>query len=639
MKLTNVGRFDNIDAFIKYKLETYKEREKTLETLFEFMFSEEENIMAEISDGYRIKKFSYGKIKSEIIAMSPTLAERLCDVPKGAMVGICMANSINWIKVFWSVIICGYRPLLMNTTFPDDLLNGIIAEHNVGAVISDGKSFNTLTLFAEEITAPSEKKLEVGEFGTEVIFMSSGTTGSVKLCAYNGENFFYQVCDSYNIVKQCPEIAMHYNGELKQLALLPFYHVFGFIAVYLWFGFFSRTFVFLKDLNPSTIQNTIKKHEVTHFFAVPSVFERVHKAAVSKIKAKDKNSYKKFCRAVKMSISSRGLNRSIAKVMLKEVREGLFGDSVCFLISGGGGIDLEALKFFNGIGYHLANGYGMTELGITSVEKSASPKQLCKGSIGAPFGYTEYKIDPEGQLLVKGRTRASRIIIDGRSIDSDYDKWFGTNDLVREENGKYYHLGRADDLVIGSNGENLNPTIIEPMLTVQNCNGVCLIADEDNAPVLIASVQNCFSQSRLDGVFDDLHKAVSNANFDKLITKIVITSDPLMEKGDFKISRKRIRNRYIGGELSIVERTKTLEHIEAVSSKLEGEIIELIANALEKNPSNIDPTDHFFYDLGGTSFDYFALLDSVRSKYSVELTEDSTHYTARDFCDHIKSML
>ena len=637
VKLTNIGRFDNIDDFIKDKLEKYKDREKTMESLFEFMFSEETNIMAEISDGYRIKKFSYGQIKNEIIAMSPTLAEGLSCVPKGAMVGIYMSNSINWIKIFWAVLLCGYRPLLMNTAFPDTLLNGIIQKHNVGAVISDGKRFDTLTLLTNDVAVASDKALENTPFGEEVIFMSSGTTGEVKLCAYNGENFFYQVLDSYNIVKQCPEIATHYKGELKQLALLPFYHVFGFIAVYLWFGFFSRTFVFLKDLNPTTIQNTIKKHEVTHFFAVPSVFERVHKAAVSKIKARDGKAYAKFSRALKIANSTKCFNKTVSKAFLKEVREGLFGDSVCFLISGGGGIDNSTLEFFNGIGYHLANGYGMTELGITSVEKSAHPKQLIKGSIGSPFGYSEYKIDGNGQLLVKGRTRAARIIIGDDVIKTDYDEWFATNDLVVERDGCYYHLGRADDLVIGSNGENLNPTIIEPMLKVQNCNEICLVADKDNSPVIIASVQNCFSQSRLDGVFDALHKAVSDANLDKLITKIVITSDPLMEKGDFKISRKKIRKKYIDGGFTVVEKNKTSEHIEEVSSKLEREIIELIAAALEKDASEIGPTDNFFLDLGGTSLDYFMLLDSVRAKYSVELSENSTLYSARDFCDHIKT--
>ena len=639
MKLTNVGSFDNIFDFVKHKIGIYQNREKTMETLFELMFSESENTMAEISDGYRIRKFSYGQIKSEISAAASTLAELLSDVPLGKMVGIYMSNSINWIKVLWCVIMCGYRPLLMNTSFSDAILEDILKKHDVGAVISDKKQFSVLTVLAEDALKPSDKKLDTREFGTEILFMSSGTTENVKLCAYNGENFFYQICDTYNIITQCPSIATHYKGELKQLALLPFYHVFGFIAVYLWFGFFSRTFVFLKDLNPATIQNTVKKHNVTHFFAVPSVFERVHKAVLSKVKAKDKKSYKKLCRALKISNSLGKANKAFAKSALKEVRENLFGDSICFLISGGGGIDTETLKFFNGIGYHLANGYGMTEIGITSFEKSASPKQLVKGSIGSQFGYTEYKVAEGDRLFVKGRTRASRIFMGDKIINTDYDEWFDTKDIVKVEKGRYYHCGRSDDLIVGANGENLNPVIIEPLLTVENSNGVCLIADESNSPVAIVSVQNCFSVTRLDGIFNAVERAITRANLDSVIKKVVITSESFMDAGEFKVSRKRVRRKYLSGELTTIERSRASEHIQTASARLEQEIIDIIAEILERDVSKVGATDHFFHDLGGTSLDYFMLLDAVRNKYSVEISEATSEnlHSARDFYDFIRT--
>lgn len=639
MKLTNVGEFCTIDDFVKNKIEIYRVREKTMETLFELMFSESGNVMAEISDGYRIKKTTYGEFKADILSAASNFAELLSDVEGGSMVGIYMSNSMNWIKVFWLIIICGYRPLLMNTSFSEEILEEIISEQDVRAVISDGKSFSVRTVLAEDAVASSDKPFEARRFGQEVLFMSSGTTDKVKLCAYNGENFFYQICDSYNIVKQCPSIATHYKGELKQLALLPFYHVFGFIAVYLWFGFFSRTFVFLKDMNPTTIQNTIKKHEVTHFFAVPSVFERVHRVAVSRIRSRGEATYKKFERAINISNSLGVLNVKFARTALKEVRESLFGDSVCFLISGGGAIDRSTLEFFNGIGYHLANGYGMTEIGITSVEKSAKPSQLNKGSIGSPFGYTEYKLDSDGQLLIKGHTRAARII-QGKSVtESNYDEWFATSDLAKLSKGRYYHLGRADDLIIGADGENLNPTVIEPLLEVENCDGVCLISDANKQPVLLASVQSCFSLTRLDGIFDSLERALIDARLDRVIKKIELTSDPIMEKGEFKVSRKKVRKKYIEGGYSLIERAKTAEHIDSVISELEREIIGLFAEALDRSIDGIRAEDHFFRDLGGESLDYFMLLDLVRSKYAIEISESAreTLYCAKDFCNFIKT--
>ena len=50
MKLTNVGRFSDIEPFVEDKIERYRKEEKNFKTLFEYMFSETDNVMAEISE-------------------------------------------------------------------------------------------------------------------------------------------------------------------------------------------------------------------------------------------------------------------------------------------------------------------------------------------------------------------------------------------------------------------------------------------------------------------------------------------------------------------------------------------------------------------------------------------------------------
>ncbi len=639
MKLTNIGSFDNIDSFVSYKIEEYRKREKTLETLFEFMFSESDNIMAEISDGYRIKKVTYGQFKSDILASAPSLASELSDVPQGSLIGLYLGNSMDWIRIFWEIVVCGYRPLLMNMSLPFGVLEDIIRDHAVGAVISDGKQFSVKTVLAKDAVAPSNDVLTPRPFGDEVLFMSSGTTEKVKLCAYNGENFFYQICDSANIIKQCPQMKRHYKGELKQLTLLPFYHVFGFIAVYLWFGFFSRTFVFLKDLTPATIQNTVKKHEVTHIFAVPMVWDKVYRAAHKKIRSRGDKTYKKFSRAVKMSNSLGKLGEPFARSALREVRESLFGDSIQFLISGGGALDTAVFEFYNGIGYHFANGYGMTEIGITSVEKSSKQSVLNTASIGAPFGYTEYRRADSGELLVKGKTRAARIMQGNNIAVTDYNEWFKTGDLVSVIDARYYHEGRMDDLVIGAGGENLNPTLLEPQLKVPNCDAVCLISGADREPVLIASVQGCFSGARLEGVFDALDGALKNAHLDMAIKTVFVTSDALMEAGEIKISRHKVRKKYLAGKLRHIEREHVAAHIDSVISELQGEIIACFAEALDCEAKHIGIDAHFFRDLEGSSLDYFMLLELLKNKYAVEITESAKQslFTPRDFCEYVKT--
>ena len=638
MKLNNIANFDNIDDYVEAKLAEYSAREKSFETLFEFMFSEKNNVMAEFSDGYRIRKHTYGEVKERILRSAPSLDAALGELPADCLVGLYMSNSLEWIEIFWQILICGYRPLLMNTRLPDEVLEDILSLHKVGAVVSDGKIFSVKTVLANEIAESDAVPVEK-DFGSEVLFMSSGTTDKVKLCAYTGENFFWQICDSRNIIKQCPKIKEHYNGELKQLTLLPFYHVFGFIAVYLWFGFFSRTFVFPKDLNPATVQNTIKKHAVTHIFAVPMVWERIYKAAVRKVKEKGDSTYKRFRFALSVSNALGSLGDSFARASLKEVRENLFGDSVRFLISGGGGLAPDVFRFFNGIGYHLANGYGMTEIGITSVEKSNSKKLLNSASVGAPFGYTEYRVTDRGELTVRGRTMASRILTGDEERVTDFDAWFATKDLVSVNNGRYYINGRVDDLIICANGENLNPTLLEPALKVEGCDAVCLFALPGGVPVLIASVLGCFSQTQFNAIFDRIDKALVETKLEKTVSKVVLTSDGLMGANDFKISRRKVREKYLSGGFNLIERGSIAEKIEEMLSDLEREVIECFATALERNSEEISPSANFFLDLGGSSLDYFTLLGLLKDKYGISLPADDKEklFTVRDFCEFIKN--
>ena len=639
MKLRNIHGFSNIDEYVRYKLSVYSKKEKTFESLFELMFDETDNIMVETTDGYRIKKVSYGEFKKGILRVVPTVKKAFSYLPQNEVIGLYMANCPEWLTLFWAILCAGYRPLLMNNRLPDEVLDGILKEYNVLGVISDGKSFCAKTLMKDELLVEAEEAALDGAFGTEVLFMSSGTSSHVKLCAYTGENFYYQICDSVNIVESCPDIKRHYEGELKQLMLLPLYHVFGFIAVYLWFGFFSRTFVFPRDLSPATIQRTVKKHKVTHIFAVPMVWEAVAKAARLKIRAKGDKTYARFSRVSSLVNSLGKSGDIIAKKLLSEVREGLFGDSIMFLISGGSDISRSTLEFFNGIGYHIANGYGMTEIGITSVEKSGSRRVLNTGSIGAPFGNTEYALDENGCLLVRGKTRATRIICDGKESILDDSEFFVTGDMMRCEKGRYFSEGRSDDLIICDNGENLNPNLVEADLTVEGIDKLCIFMTKERAVTLVASVPGCYARNSLLSLYETLQNAMAEKKLDKVINRICFTHEPLLGAGEFKISRKKIADRVKNGVIRVFEVSELDARADEMLEGIESDIRECFAEVLGKDASLILKDSNFFCDLNGTSIEYYALLGAIKSKLGVEIVSSDALKlaTVSDFAAYIQS--
>lgn len=639
MRLTNLNGFPNIDKYVEDKINRYSKEEKSFEVLFSFMFSEKDNIFTEELDGYRIKKITYGDCENKIWTLATSMSEQLSSVPKGSLVGLYMDNSIGWIQTFWAMLMCGYSPVFLNARVPKEILEGAIQDYGVKAVISDSITFSVPTVTAESIfTGDKGVRYEPTEWGKEIFFTSSGTTGNVKLCAYTGENFFYQIADSVRIIKECPQMKEHYEGELKILALLPFYHVFGFIAVYVWFTFFSRTLIFLKDMNPKTVLNTIKKHKVTHIFAVPLVWETIYKKALASIREKGKGTYKKFSLMLSLANNAVGIGGAISHLAFKEVRDNLFGDSIKFLITGGSAISKEALSFYNGIGYHMANGFGMTEIGITSVEISMSARERNRGSVGFPFGNTEYSVSEKGELLVRGKTMASRILYNKEEKITDFDSWFNTKDLVLKDGKRYYHQGRRDDLIVCQNGENINPELVEKRLRTPHMKNLCLFAGKDGEPTLLVSIEYCFTEDRLNDVYSEIKERLVECHLQDEIKQIALTTDELLGSGEFKLSRKKISEKYKSNQYNTIDIQNAKKYVAEVLSEVECRIISCFASVLQKEPNEITMQTDFFTDLGGSSLDYFVLLDTLKSQFSFEISEarDGKMSTPQAFYNLIK---
>jgi len=615
------------------KLRKLEECGPHFEGIFELMFSERENIFYEKSEGYRIRKITYGESRDRILRRAEMLEKLLSDVPKDAVIGIYMDNNLTWLELFWTVLCAGYSPLLMNLRLDDAALEQAIRSADVKAVLSNGKTFSVRTISPDQVAGSEgtpEKKIESGSFGTVFYVMSSGTSSHVKICGYTAAELFSLIKDSADIVRNCRRIKMHCNGELKLLTFLPFYHIFGLVAVYMWFAFFSRTFVELGDMSPRTLLTTIKRHKVTHIFAVPLFWDTVYEQAVRTIGERGEKTSARFEKGLRLSVKlgGTGFGRIFRKLAMKEVRDGLFGESIAFMITGGGHIRREVLEFFNGIGYHLANGYGMTEIGISSVEQSEDLKTLCSGSVGRPMTSMEYKVDESGELIVRGTAMSRFIITDGEKTENT--GWFHTHDLAEEKNGRYYILGRQDDLMVGASGENLNPNLYEERLRLPNVKNVCLIdaaqgkralAEEGTEPsvsaepVLLVSLNRYLAKETLQALDAALKEKLREMNLAAEVRGIVYVSDELIQGEEFKLNRARLAKDYAAGRLHTLdpETGNAPEEHDALLERIRA----LYAEALGKEIGEIGYTEDFFLDAGGTSLDYFAMVSELQKEFGV----------------------
>ncbi|MCH5158126.1 MAG: AMP-binding protein [Clostridiales bacterium] len=633
----------SLNKFVSYKLKLLEKTDKSLRSLFELMFSESNNIIGEETDGYRIKKTTYGESKKNVAVKTGKIMRLLEGVELNSVVGLYLENSLDWIECFWAILKAGYRPLLMNYRFADELSEQVISDYSVKAVISLDKDFSVLNVHLSDIDAV-DNPLEADDkrFADEVLLMSSNTSDNLKVCAYTGERFYYHIQNSYEIFKSSPSIKKHYKGRLKLLTFLPFYHVFGLFAVYMWFCFYSRTLVFLRDMSPKTLLHTIKRHEVTHIFAVPILWDKIYKTAIPTIKERGEKLYNKFLLGMRLSEKLTGpIGRAFRKKAFKEVRDNLFGESPMFLISGGGYISPDVLKFMNGIGYHLVNGYGTTETGITSVELSESLKTRIEGSVGKPFTHIDYTINDGGELVIGGKSRAKTIYSKGEAVEQNDDTPFNSHDLFRLEGGRYYIDGRKDDLIIGANGENLNPGLIEPKLYVDGVETLALVPSKSNNEnaILLVEPQKSVSLSGMRALYERILARVTKLNLAASVEKIILTSTPLIMENDFKVNRKRMAKAVECGALKLLDLDPTREALDEADGEMLERVREIFANALGKKTEDVAADANFFFDLSGTSLEYFTVITQVQSEFGISFpaAAQSSASTVEEVVSYIKS--
>ena len=611
-----LGGHNTINSFVESKLASFGRMDKTFASLFELMFREAENVMYEKSEGYRIKKTTYGEAKAHIASRAAALRARLGEGEDG-VVGLYMENSLEWIECFWAIICAGYRPLLMNLRLPHGALGEALSTLGALAVIGSGAEFAVPVIPPDELPADGEAAFS-DRFGSEVIVMSSGTSEHVKLCAYGAEEFYYQIVDSYAIIKECPIAKRHYEGSLKLLAFLPFYHVFGLIAMYIWFAFFSRTFVHLENMAPQTIVNTVKRHKVTHIFAVPLFWEKTYEQAMKTIRSRGEDVEAKFERGLRIWRKlPDGAARLFSRFAFREVREGMFGESISFMITGGSAIGENVIEFFNAIGYRLANGYGMTEVGITSVELSPKRKYLCRAFVGKPMTNVGYELSNDGELLVSGRVIAKYIIEDGKRRERT--QRFNTRDLAEAVDGHYRILGRRDDLIVGASGENVNPNLVEPLLCPKGARGVCLTSDGAGKTVLLVSVDRFTTADRFAGIDAETKALIADSSLSAEIGEIKYVAEPLMREDEFKLNRRRLARDLAEGRLALYDAARVADgELDALGD----EVRRFFAVALERDETQIAADADFFVDLGGTSLDYLAMISRLGDEFDVAFPEE-----------------
>lgn len=457
----------------------------------------EKLIAFSIYDGTEQKEITYHQFLDDILNAAGYFAENQI---LGKHIAIAGANSYQWIVVLFAVMATGNVAVPLNPALPADMLLWQCKQADIALVCYDDPEIAdktgcipavSLDLIHGEMTIDIPA-LNIHEEDEPLIMMfTSGTTGKSKIVVLSARNMCVSVDNIFTAYKE-REIN---QDTVVELMSLPLYHI-GSLRVIL--NRLACMGTLAVGRGAKYVFMDIPKLNPTHVGMVPVMAESL--ARIIRKTSPDKMINYLGTNFKGIIAVGASMKPSVAQYLLEQ------------------GIRIDVL-------------YGMTE--------SAGDGSWCVldtehiGTIGKPDGNIDFRIQ-DGEILLrsdavmkgyyKDPEETEKVIVDG---------WLHTGDMgYCDEDGYYYITGRKKNVIILSNGENVNPEEIEG--TLGDCEAIeeCLVYSDGKG--ICADVY----ASNRDHAADFIRAYNEDMPMYRQIYKVNYTEEPLEKTGSGKIKRK-----------------------------------------------------------------------------------------------------
>jgi len=397
-------------------------------------------------------------------------------VVPGERVVLWGENSAEWIGVFFGCLLRGVIVVPLDAAGSSEFAERVVTDVAPKLVVGDARLLDSLDKEGEDggvplmalagIAAhlPAEPNFAVSDAVNEQtpfqIVFTSGTTAEPRGIVHTHRN----VLVTLEPIER--EMAKYRKYErwvhpLRFLHSLPLSHVFGqFMG--LWIpGLLAAEVHFAEGLEPSRMTELIRRERISVLIAVPRVLQLMRAHLLGR-----------FAWLAAALESSAGL--SVWKRWWRFRRvHGALGWKFWAVISGGATLPPALEAFWNGLGFALIQGYGMTE--TAALVTLNHPFHVVRGSIGKPLPGREVKITDEGEILVRG-DMVTGATWAGGAMHARQGEWLATGDLAeKSESGELRFLGRKGDVIVTGAGMNVYPGDLESAMVKQTGVRGCVV--------------------------------------------------------------------------------------------------------------------------------------------------------------------
>ena len=296
------------------------------------------------------------------------------------------------------------------------------------------------------------------------LIFTSGTTGRPKGVMLSHRNLTSMVSMLSSVFDMSTRDGV--------LSVLPLHHTFEFSTGFLTPLSRGAQITYLPELTGDALARAIKNGHVTGMVGVPALWELLHRRIKNKLYERSDWIGKTADAMIKANAWLRdNTPLNLGPIAFYPIHEGL-GGRIRYFISGGSALSETIQKDFQGLGFTILEGYGLTEASpVLTVTRPEN--RMLTGSVGRPLPGIEVKIaDPDstgvGEVIARGPNVMLGYYADENATrDALVERWLYTGDLGRLDNdGNLFLVGRSKEIIVDTNGKNVYPDELEE--TYQN---------------------------------------------------------------------------------------------------------------------------------------------------------------------------
>ena len=444
------------------------------------------------------------------------------------------------------------------------------------------------------------------EEDTALIIYTSGTTGSPKGVMLSFRNILVNI-------RAVSEDVPIFTENSRTLILLPLHHVLPLVGSVVMPLYVGGGVAICPTMSGPDIMDTLQRGQISIMIGVPRLWQTLYDGIKKKIDATA------LTRGL-FNLCAKINNKKLSRIIFKAVHEKM-GGHIQYLVSGGAALDREIALGLQTLGLELLEGYGMTE--CAPMIAFTRPGDLIPNCVGLPLKEEEVKII-NGEICAKGpnvmqgyynRPEETAAVIDTNGF-------LHTGDLGHlDEKGRIYITGRSKEIIVLSNGKNVQPNEIEYKLEKysERVKEAAVVQDGDMLRAIIVPNET-WAKGLSDAEIEETLKRevlepynLTVTNYKKLMSLFVYHNDLPRTKLE-KLQRFKLKDILAGADKPPVPQEK--KPVEEPTS----EEYQILKKYIESEKGiKILPTDHIETDLAFDSLDMVAMEGFIQQTFGTKV--------------------